>query len=89
MLAVETPARVMLPEARVRRRPRRTGGPGRSRLDHGGDGQRPADREPAGTVALRPRFDDLVGPKIALLGAFADGQWMCWRPGAESFEHLD
>lgn len=40
------------------------------------------------TVVLHPRFDDLVGPEIALLGGFADGQWMCWRPGEESFEDL-
>ena len=42
----------------------------------------------SGVVVLHPRLDDLVGPEIALLGGFADGQWMCWRPGEESFEDL-
>lgn len=43
---------------------------------------------PSGTVVLHPKADELVGPEIALLGGFADGQWMCWRPGEESFEDL-
>ena len=43
---------------------------------------------PSGTVVLHPKADALVGPEIALLGGFADGQWMCWRPGEESFEDL-
>lgn len=43
----------------------------------------------SGTVVLHPTFDELVGPEIALLGGFADGQWMCWRPGEESFEDLE
>lgn len=42
----------------------------------------------SGTVVLHPRFDDLVGPEIAYLSGFTDGQWMCWRPGEESFEDL-
>ncbi|MFC8190376.1 hypothetical protein ACFUMH_01800 [Cellulomonas sp. NPDC057328] len=42
----------------------------------------------SGTVVLHPKFEDLVGPEIALLDGFADGQWMCWRPGEESFEDL-
>ncbi|MCA5894311.1 hypothetical protein LEP48_13270 [Isoptericola sp. NEAU-Y5] len=41
-----------------------------------------------GTIRLRPRADDLVGPEIATLNAFADGEWMCWRPGEEAFEYL-
>ena len=40
----------------------------------------------SGTVVLHPKADDFVGPEIALLGGFEDGQWMCWRPGEESFE---
>lgn len=43
---------------------------------------------PSGTVVLHPAFDDLVGPEIALLDGFADGQWMCWRPGEEAFDDL-
>ncbi len=42
----------------------------------------------SGTVVLHPESDDLVGPEIALLGGFADGQWMCWRPGEDSFDDL-
>jgi len=42
----------------------------------------------AGTIALHPRFDELTGPEIAALDGFQDGQWMCWRPGEESFEDL-
>jgi hypothetical protein len=42
----------------------------------------------SGTVILHPTVDQLVGPEIALLGGFADGQWMCWRPGEDSFEDL-
>jgi hypothetical protein len=40
------------------------------------------------TIALHPRFDDLTGPEIAVLSGFQDRQWMCWRPGEESFEDL-
>lgn len=42
----------------------------------------------SGTVVLHPRFDDCAGPEIAYLSGFADGQWMCWRPGEESFEDV-
>ncbi|MBO3088840.1 hypothetical protein [Cellulomonas dongxiuzhuiae] len=42
----------------------------------------------SGTVALHPRFDDYTGPEIAYLSGFADGRWMCWRPGEETFEDL-
>lgn len=42
----------------------------------------------SGTVVLHPGLDDLVGSEIALLGGFADGQWMCWRPGEDSFDDL-
>jgi len=39
-------------------------------------------------IVLHPRFQDLVGPEIALLQGFEDGAWMCWRPGEEAFEDL-
>lgn len=39
-------------------------------------------------VALHPSVGDLVGPEIAYLHGFEDGQWMCWRPGEDSFEDL-
>lgn len=41
-----------------------------------------------GSVVLRPNKDELVGPEIALLNGFETGDWMCWRPGEEAFEHL-
>lgn len=40
-----------------------------------------------GTVILHPARDQ-VHAEIALLTGFTDGQWMCWRPGEESFEDL-
>ena len=43
---------------------------------------------PSGTIVLHPMSDQLAGPEIALLGGFADSQWMCWRPGEQSFENL-
>lgn len=39
-------------------------------------------------IVVHPNRDDLVGPEIALLQGFEDRQWMCWRPGEESFEDL-
>ncbi|MFI9388947.1 hypothetical protein [Kutzneria sp. NPDC052558] len=39
-----------------------------------------------GFVVLRPALVDLAGPEIATLDGFTDGQWMCWRPGEDSFE---
>jgi hypothetical protein len=42
----------------------------------------------SGAIALHPRFADYAGPEIALLHGFADRQWMCWRPGEESFEDV-
>jgi hypothetical protein len=41
-----------------------------------------------GAILVHPDFDDYAGPEIALLDGFTDGQWMCWRPGEESFEDL-
>jgi len=41
-----------------------------------------------GIVTLHPAQEELVGPEIALLSGFSDRQWMCWRPGEESFEDL-
>lgn len=41
-----------------------------------------------GTIGLHPLLDELTGPEIALLDGFEDGQWMCWRPGEDSFEDL-
>jgi hypothetical protein len=41
-----------------------------------------------GSAALYPPAGDLAGPEIALLPGFEDRQWMCWRPGEESFEDL-
>jgi len=42
----------------------------------------------ARAIVLHPRFDEYTGPEIAVLDGFQDGQWMCWRPGEESFEDL-
>lgn len=39
-------------------------------------------------LALHPHREELVGPEIATLNGFEDGQWMCWRPGEDSFEDL-
>jgi len=41
-----------------------------------------------GTLELHPALADIEGPEIAVLNGFTDGQWMCWRPGEESFEDL-
>jgi hypothetical protein len=41
-----------------------------------------------GSAVLHPPAGDLAGPEIALLFGFEDRQWMCWRPGEESFEDL-
>ena len=41
-----------------------------------------------GAIVIHPAPEDVPGPEIALLGGFADGRWMCWRPGEESFEDL-
>jgi hypothetical protein len=41
-----------------------------------------------GSAVLHPPAGDLAGPEIALLLGFEDRQWMCWRPGEESFEDL-
>jgi hypothetical protein len=39
-------------------------------------------------IVVHPAREDLTGPEIAVLGGFEDRQWMCWRPGEESFEDL-
>jgi hypothetical protein len=39
-------------------------------------------------VRLHPTREQLVGPEIAMLSGFGDGQWMVWRPGEDSFEDL-
>jgi hypothetical protein len=41
-----------------------------------------------GTLELHPARADIMWPEIAVLNGFTDGQWMCWRPGEESFEDL-
>ncbi|MFD1147893.1 hypothetical protein [Saccharothrix hoggarensis] len=41
-----------------------------------------------GTLVLHPTPTELDGPEIAMLNGFTDGQWMCWRPGEDSFEDL-
>lgn len=41
-----------------------------------------------GAVVVHPDRQDLVGPEIALLQGFHDREWMCWRPGEDSFEDL-
>ena len=41
-----------------------------------------------GTLELHPALADIEGPEIAVLNGFIDGEWMCWRPGEESFEDL-
>lgn len=38
------------------------------------------------SLVINPTSEDLVGPEIALLRGFADGAWMCWRPGEGTFE---
>jgi hypothetical protein len=42
----------------------------------------------AGAIALHPSRDETSGPEIALLQGFANGSWMCWGPGVESFKDL-
>ncbi|MFI9818690.1 hypothetical protein [Saccharothrix variisporea] len=41
-----------------------------------------------GILTLHPTRDEVPGPEIALLNGFTDRQWMCWRPGEDSFEDL-
>ncbi|SES40538.1 hypothetical protein [Lentzea albida] len=41
-----------------------------------------------GSVVLHPTLAELAGPEIATLQGFTDKQWMCWRPGEDSFEDL-
>lgn len=41
-----------------------------------------------GTLALHPAPAEITGAEIATLNGFADRQWMCWRPGEDSFEDL-
>ncbi|BBH16754.1 hypothetical protein Back2_10410 [Nocardioides baekrokdamisoli] len=41
----------------------------------------------SGAIVVNPDATDLVGPEIAML-RFEDAEWMCWRPGEESFTHL-
>lgn len=40
-----------------------------------------------GTVAIHPELDE-VYVEIAMLTGFADGAWIVWRPGEDSFEDL-
>ncbi|NLG47104.1 MAG: hypothetical protein GX543_11630 [Gordonia sp.] len=40
-----------------------------------------------GSVGIHPKLDE-VHTEIAELRGFADGAWMVWRPGEESFEDL-
>ena len=42
----------------------------------------------SGILALHPAPAEITGAEIALLNGFADGRWMCWRPGEDSFEDL-
>ncbi|RDI34475.1 hypothetical protein [Lentzea flaviverrucosa] len=39
-----------------------------------------------GSVVLHPPLAELTEPDIATLQCFTDRQWMCWRPGEDSFE---
>jgi len=41
-----------------------------------------------GAIRLHPSISEVQGPEIAMLNGFTDGQWMCWRPGEESFEDV-
>ncbi|NUT96390.1 MAG: hypothetical protein HOY78_30620 [Saccharothrix sp.] len=41
-----------------------------------------------GSLVLHPTPAEVGGPEIATLTGFTDGQWMCWRPGEDSFEYL-
>ena len=41
-----------------------------------------------GAIRLHPAIDEVPGPEIALLSGFKDREWMCWRPGEESFEDV-
>jgi hypothetical protein len=40
-----------------------------------------------GHLRLRPTLDE-VYVEIAMLSGFRGGDWMVWRPGEDSFEHL-
>lgn len=40
-----------------------------------------------GSVGIHPKLDE-VYVEVAELRGFADGAWMVWRPGEESFEDL-
>jgi hypothetical protein len=40
-----------------------------------------------GSIVIHPTKEE-VYVEIALLTGFADGAWMCWRPGEDSFEDL-
>jgi hypothetical protein len=42
----------------------------------------------SGRLILHPAAEELVGPEIAMLSGFADGSWMVWRPGEDSFDDL-
>lgn len=39
-----------------------------------------------GSVDRHRENGGIVSPEIAVLNGFADGQWMCWRPGEGSFQ---
>ncbi|MFD7655260.1 hypothetical protein ACFV4N_14915 [Actinosynnema sp. NPDC059797] len=41
-----------------------------------------------GVLSLHPTPAELTGPEIATLDGFTDDQWMCRRPGEDSFEDL-
>lgn len=42
----------------------------------------------SGRLVLHPASQEIVGAEIAMLSGFADGRWMVWRPGEDSFEDL-
>lgn len=43
---------------------------------------------PSGRLTVHPAPEEDQGYEIAMLDGFADGAWMCWRPGEDSFEDL-
>lgn len=42
----------------------------------------------SGTLNVHPTAEQNQGFEIAMLSGFPDGEWMCWRPGEDSFEDL-
>jgi hypothetical protein len=41
-----------------------------------------------GALTLHPAPAEITTAEIATLNGFTDNQWICWRPGEDSFEDL-